>query len=185
MGSKPTICPWGGHHSSSQQALSSAWVTLLYQFQRELDDNRTCVHGRKKIYLLKRKCIYCLTSGRQNRWSLVPCWISGSLLTRSCKGPEIWLSHMNDIQQEILTVVMCSSVISSLTPHLISTTCEGGIGSLGGKKKKRIPGTQAHVSPCSTPWSWGRRIPSSSSSPSTYQWMWSLWRSAQPVKISV
>ena len=130
-------------------------------------------------------CIYCLTSGRQNRWSLVPCWISGSLLTRSCKGPEIWLSHMNDIQQEILTVVMCSSVISSLTPHLISTTCEGGIGSLGGKKKKRIPGTQAHVSPCSTPWSWGRRIPSSSSSPSTYQWMWSLWRSAQPVKISV
>ena len=44
------------------------------------------------------------------------------------------------------------------------------------------PGTQAHVSPCSTPWSWGRRTPSSSSSPSTCQWRWSSWRFSQPGK---
>ena len=44
---------------------------------------------------------------------------------------------MNDIQQEIVTVVMCSSVISSRTPHLISTTCEGGIGSKHKEKRKK------------------------------------------------
>ena len=74
---------------------------------------------------------------------------------------------------------MCSSVISSLTPHLISTTC---VWAVFNDFPLQWPGTRAHASPCSTPWSWGRRTPSSSSSPSTCQWMWSSWRSSQPVK---
>ena len=50
-------------------------------------------------------------------------------------------------------------------------------------KVKHWPDIPVHVSLCNTPWSWGRRTPSTCSSPSTCPWTSSWWRCAPPLKI--
>ena len=50
-------------------------------------------------------------------------------------------------------------------------------------KVRHWPDIPVHVSLCNIPWSWGRRTPSTCSSPSTYPWTSNWWRCAPPLKI--
>ena len=51
--------------------------------------------------------------------------------------------------------------------------------------KMSKPGTPVRASHDNTPWSWGRHIPSTCSSPWACQWRWSWWRYAPPSNRSV
>ena len=115
---KQTICPWDGHRFSSRQEFPSVWAVQPCLFLRELVDTRTC----EELSVEFSETRDFLTSVRQSRWSWGPLKISGNLLTHSYKGPGQKDEICTRYFPPLLTVVMCSSVISSLTPHLMSTT---------------------------------------------------------------
>ena len=50
-------------------------------------------------------------------------------------------------------------------------------------KVRHWPDIPVHVSLCNIPWSWGRRTPSTCSSPSTCPWTSNWWRCAPPLEI--
>ena len=120
-----------------------------------------------------------------------------SFIHRACMNREqgqsifqlVWLLFCPI--QFVDTVVMCSSVISSRTPHRISTTwtdityfhnlvLQLSIWEECEQFKMSKPGTPVRASHGNTPWSWGRRTPSTCSSPSACQWRWNWWRYAPP-----